>query len=192
MANELHTLSIGGTSYPICAKNAYSTATSSAFYPIGVTSGTSVSATVYHNSSVKITGTQVDASGGFYEQSDERLKTIVKPISVNLEKLAKLRKVYFYWKEAPSEKDKVRQLGLIAQDVQKIYPELVSTDDETGILSLAYDKMSVVALEGIDILYQENKELKDRITQLENKCIDLEEKFIDLEYLIKTKIAETE
>ena len=192
MANELHTLSIGGTNYPICAKNAYSTASTSDIYPIGVTAGTSVSAAIYHNSSVKLTGTKIQASGGFYEESDERLKTIVKPISVNLEKLSKLRKIYFYWKDPKSESDKARQLGLIAQDVQKLYPELVYTDSETSILSLAYDKLSVVALEGLDVLYQENKELKERIAQLENKYVDLEEKFIDLEYLVKTKIDKVE
>lgn len=185
MANELHTIKLGSTEYPICAKHAYSTATTSAIYPIGVTAGTNIAATVYHNASVKITGTQIDASGGFYEQSDERLKSIVKPVSVNLEKLSKLRKIYFYWKEAPSENDKRRQLGLIAQDVQKLYPELVSTNEETGILSLAYDKLSVIALEGLDVVYQENKALKERINILENNYHELEEKLIDLEYLIK-------
>ena len=191
MANELHTIKLGSTEYPICAKNAYSTATTSEIYPVGIKvsgtngGGTNVAATIYHNSSVKITGTQIDASGGFYEQSDERLKSIVKPVSVNLEKLSKLRKIYFYWKEAPSENDKRRQLGLIAQDVQKLYPELVSTNEETGILSLAYDKLSVIALEGLDVVYQENKALKERINILENNYHELEEKLIDLEYLIK-------
>ena len=56
---------------------------------------------------------------------------------------------------------------MIAQDVQKLYPELVSTDQNTGYLSLAYDKLSVIALEAIDTLYEEYKQLKERVNELE-------------------------
>jgi hypothetical protein len=47
---------------------------------------------------------------------------------------------------------------MIAQDIQKIYPELVYEDG--GHLSLAYDKLSVIALEAIDVLNEKNKELE--------------------------------
>ena len=56
---------------------------------------------------------------------------------------------------------------MIAQDVQKLYPELVSMDKNTGYLSLAYDKLSVIALEAIDTLYEEYKQLKERVNKLE-------------------------
>jgi hypothetical protein len=55
---------------------------------------------------------------------------------------------------------------MIAQDVQKIYPELVYKDG--GRLSLAYDKLSVIALEAIDVLNEKNKELEKRINKLES------------------------
>jgi hypothetical protein len=100
------------------------------------------------------------------------LKTILKPLEVNLNDLAKLRKIYYLWKDSS---DKSTQLGMIAQDVQKIYPELVDVDEETGLLSLAYDKLSVVALAAVDKLQEEigslqkkNSELEDRISKLEN------------------------
>jgi hypothetical protein len=81
-----------------------------------------------------------------------------------------LRKVYFNWKDKP---DSNLQLGMIAQDVQELYPEIVSEAD--GQLSLSYEKLSVIALEAIDVLHNENKELKNRIEKLEslfNKLIE--------------------
>ena len=106
----------------------------------------------------------VYASSGFYESSDERLKKVVDTIKVNLDDLAKLRKIYYLWNNTPEDG---RQLGMIAQDVQKLYPELVSMDKNTGYLSLAYDKLSVIALEAIDTLYEEYKQLKERVNKLE-------------------------
>lgn len=106
----------------------------------------------------------VYASSGFYESSDERLKSILNPVKVNLNDLSKLRKIYYLWNNTPEDG---RQLGMIAQDVQKLYPELVSMDKNTGYLSLAYDKLSVIALEAIDTLYEEYKQLKERVNELE-------------------------
>lgn len=106
----------------------------------------------------------VYASSGFYESSDERLKRILNPVKVNLDDLSKLRKIYYLWNNTPEDG---RQLGMIAQDVQKLYPELVSMDKNTGYLSLAYDKLSVIALEAIDTLYEEYKQLKEHVNKLE-------------------------
>lgn len=101
-------------------------------------------------------------ASGFFETSDCSLKDIVNPIGVDLDKLSKLRKVYFTWKE---NQDSDLQIGMIAQDVKELYPELVS--ENNGTLSLAYDKLSVVTLEAIDVLHRENNELKTRIEKLE-------------------------
>jgi len=111
----------------------------------------------------------VNAAGGFYEASDERLKNILKPVKVNLDDLSKLRKIYYLWKNRPEDGI---QLGMIAQDIQRLYPELVSVDKETGYLSLAYDKLSVLALEAIDVLYNESKKLKERVDKLEKLLIN--------------------
>lgn len=101
---------------------------------------------------------------GFYEESDERLKDFYNDVEVDLEKLIQLPKKYFRWKRDPQELN----IGTSAQEVQKLYPELVTQNDE-GILSVAYDKLSIIALKGIDLLYKEIKELKVRIELLENK-----------------------
>lgn len=129
----------------------------------GSTAVTSSNYTTYAKIYMSNSGA-VYASSGFYESSDERLKRILNPVKVNLDDLSKLRKVYYLWRD---KSENGRQLGMIAQDVQKLYPELVSTDKNTGYLSLAYDKLSVIALEAIDTLYEEYKQLKERVNELE-------------------------
>lgn len=119
---------------------------------------------VYNSSS-----NALSCSGGFYETSDGRLKDIIKPITVDLEKLSKLRKVYFNWK---GEESGSLQLGMIAQDVKELYPELVN--EQNGRLSLAYDKLSVIALESVDILYKIINELKSEIKELKTKLTNYE------------------
>ena len=114
-----------------------------------------------------MSGSSVYAYGGFYESSDEKLKTILNPIKVDLEDLTKLRKVYFLWK---NQSDKKLQIGTIAQDVQKLFPELVGTDD-SDYLSVAYDKLSIVALAAIDELYNMVKNLQNENEELKRKLI---------------------
>lgn len=100
-------------------------------------------------------------SGGFYEASDENLKNFYKDIEVDLDRLAQLPKKYFYWKEG----DDKLHIGTSAQELQKIYPELV--DDVNGVLSVSYDKLSIIALKGIDILNNKVKSLEERLDKLE-------------------------
>ena len=113
---------------------------------------------------------KVNAVSGFFQTSDELLKKVVKPVTVDLDQLQQLRKVYFTWNK---ENNGELQLGMIAQDVQKLYPEIVNTDGDH--LSLAYDKLSVVALKAIDELYvlikdlqKENQELKQKLNSMNN------------------------
>lgn len=133
------------------------------------TGSSTVNSQIYASNYAKITDSNsynaaIYAPGGFYESSDERLKDILSPVKTNLDDLSKLRKVYFSWKNASKEDI---QIGIIAQDLQKLYPELVSKDSDTGLLSVAYDKLSVITLEAIDNLYNEHKRLKDRVDKLE-------------------------
>ena len=101
----------------------------------------------------------------FYESSDERLKDFYNSIDVDLDKLSSLPKKFFKWKSNPNGEF---EIGTSAQELQKIYPQLVNTDDK-GYLTVAYDKLSIIALRAIDKLYEMNKNLEIRIQILESK-----------------------
>ena len=66
--------------------------------------------------------------------SDKRLKENIKPIESALDKVSKLQGVTFDWKESDSILKIKEDIGFIAQDVQKVIPELVR-ENENGMLS---------------------------------------------------------
>ena len=113
---------------------------------------------------------KMDMSGGtftasgdviaFGSPSDISLKENIKPIENALDKVEKLQGITFNWKKSDSLLDIKEDIGFIAQDVQKVLPELVKENDN-GKLSLRHQGIVPVLLEAI-------KELSDRIKVLEN------------------------
>ena len=106
----------------------------------------------------------------FYESSDETLKNFGSNVNVDLEKLSKLPKKYFTWKDG----DEDVHIGTSAQEVQKLYPELVSTKSDDGTLVVDYAKLSIVALAAVDKLYEENQRLKKQMSDFEERLNRLE------------------
>lgn len=105
---------------------------------------------------------QVFAANGFYESSDERLKDFGEGLNVDLDALSKIRKSYFTFKDKPENP----QIGVSAQEIQKLYPEVV-IETSDGHLNVDYAKLSVVALAAIDQLNDKVKSLEDRLARLE-------------------------
>lgn len=92
--------------------------------------------------------------------SDRRFKLDVMPITSALEKLTKLQGVTFIWnqKEYPERFfTDDPQIGLIAQDVESVIPEVVQTDAE-GFKFVTYDKLTAVLIEAV-------KEINIKISQ---------------------------
>lgn len=97
--------------------------------------------------------------------SDKRLKENIKPINSALEKVSKLQGVTFDWKD--KKRDKAydpdqgwkHDIGFIAQDVQKVIPELVR-ENKDGMLSMRHQGMAPILLEAIKELKAEIEELK--------------------------------
>jgi hypothetical protein len=101
--------------------------------------------------------------GGFVEStSDEKLKTNIKTIENGLEKVLSLRGVEYDRIDIDSH-----QVGVIAQEVEKIVPEVVSTNSETGTKSVAYGNLVGVLIEAIKDLKVEISELKEKVDRLE-------------------------
>ncbi|MBK8702130.1 MAG: tail fiber domain-containing protein [Saprospiraceae bacterium] len=82
----------------------------------------------------------------------------IKPLTHTLAAIQQLKGYSYHWKD-PNNPDE--QIGLLAQELQKVYPQLVKENDR-GDLSVNYSGMVPVLLEAI-------KELQQRVAQLEEK-----------------------
>ena len=108
----------------------------------------------------------------FGSPSDKRLKENIKPIKTALDKVTKLQGVSFDWKDKHDALDREgnpiklkkwkNDLGFIAQDVQKVVPELVR-ENEDGMLSVRHQSITPILLEAIKELKAEIDELKKQI-----------------------------
>ena len=98
----------------------------------------------------------------FGSLSDVRLKENIKPIDSALDKVLKLQGVTFDWKKSDSILNIKEDVGFIAQDVQKVIPELVR-EDKDGMLSMRHQGITPILLEAIKELKAEIEELKKQI-----------------------------
>ena len=88
--------------------------------------------------------------------SDERLKDNIETIENGLSKVEQLRGVTY-------TRDEKKNIGVIAQEVEKILPEVVLTaDDEMGTKSVDYSRLTAVLIEAV-------KDLSGRVKELEGK-----------------------
>ena len=104
---------------------------------------------------VKNSSPHVLVSGDLNSTSDERLKDNIKPITNALSDVTQLEGVTFDWKDTGT-----RGHGFIAQQVEPILPDLVNTDEETGMKSINYIGMIGHLVEAIKELKAEVEELK--------------------------------
>ena len=161
--------SISASNYNI-TNNSSSFATSISASNAAATSYSASANTTYAKLAVENTFTQNQIISGSlnvtgdvvaYTTSDERLKDNIELISNPIEKVKQLRGVEFDWNNKSMFKAGKHDYGVIAQDVEKVLPELVK-ETHTGYLGVDYDKM-------IGLLIEVVKEQEKRIKELENK-----------------------
>jgi hypothetical protein len=114
--------------------------------------------------------------GEYQNLSDGRFKKNVEPISDAVEKLNRLDGVSFHWRQHDHPEldlDDKQHLGLIAQNVQKVFPEAVSQDAD-GRYCVAYGAFVPVLVEAVKSLDAENQSLKERNEQLEARLAAIE------------------
>lgn len=103
------------------------------------------------------------ASGRVLQLSDMRHKSHIRPIDDALEKVCTLSG-FTYDDEGGPESGEERRVGVSAQQVQRVLPEVVSTDPQTGTLSVEYGNMVALLVEAV-------KELREEVRVLHLKPI---------------------
>jgi len=96
----------------------------------------------------------------FYS-SDKRLKDNIEPIEDPLEKMDKIGGYTFIWNDKQSTYEG-HDIGVIAQEIQEVLPELV-TERDNGYLAVKYEKIVPLLIESI-------KELKQEVDDIKQKC----------------------
>jgi hypothetical protein len=122
--------------------------------------------TLYKNGNLNISGT--------YSSSDIKLKEKIEEMGEALPVLKQLKPIYFEFKNKEIYPN-TRQIGFIAQDIAKYYPEMVLKAGN-GMLSIDYSKMTVILVQAINEQQQiietqqkENDELKKQIEEINRK-----------------------
>jgi hypothetical protein len=106
----------------------------------------------------------------FVTKSDGRLKTDIEKLKNVLDRLDQIEAVTYVWNDKDNsveEADRARRIGVIAQEVEKVFPEIVVSGDETGYKSVSYNQLTAILLEAVKELKAENDELRKRIEILE-------------------------
>jgi hypothetical protein len=101
------------------------------------------------------TGGDSTLAGSLTESSDERLKENIVDYEAGLNEILNLSPKQFDWKS-----DGRSSIGLIAQDVEKVLPEIVKESNE-GMLSIAYNRIIPALINAIKTLEERIKSLED-------------------------------
>jgi hypothetical protein len=94
--------------------------------------------------------------------SSERFKTAIAPMGSNTEKLGQLRPVTFKLK---ADATGTRQYGLVAEEVAKVYPELVIRNEAGRIDGVRYDELAPMLLNEVQRQAAEIRDLKQQQKQ---------------------------
>ena len=127
---------------------------------IGPTESAKACSSVYMSSSV------VYASD-FIIPSDARLKINVDLLDDALTNVMQINGARYNWNDVAKKLgygDDTRQIGVIAQDIANVYPEIVETNNK-GYLNVKYDRLAAVLIQAI-------KELNKKVIELQKKVGD--------------------
>jgi hypothetical protein len=114
------------------------------------------------------TSTGTYTTTGWVHTSDARLKTNVVNLDNSLEKVLKLNGVSYNWKNNP---DADKQIGFIAQEVERIVPEVVVMDSE-GNYAMAYQNLNALLVEAMK---EQQTQIEDLKSQKENLVKEVQE-----------------
>jgi len=140
-----------------------------------------------NNPSVKLdVNGAVNCTGGTCS-SDIRWKKDIQPLTNVLSNIQKIRGVNYYWKTSDfPDRDFTsdKQIGVIAQEVEQVYPELIKTDND-GFKSMDYMSLTAILLEAVKEQQNEIDALKEMNAQKTRKNGDLEDRIEKIEALLQ-------
>lgn len=110
-------------------------------------------------------GSPICGSTGCVAVSDIRLKEDIKPLDNSLDQILKLQGISYSFKDKVKY-GKAPQIGLSAQDLEKVYPQVVATDPKSGLKSVAYDHLIAPIIESLKSLYGKIVALEKRVQDL--------------------------
>lgn len=130
------------------------------------------------------------ATNGTIQTSDRNKKSNIKPLAYGLKELMELQPVSYYWKQEKwnsltiPEQDKQLKLGLIAQDVAKIIPEVIysysykpkSEKEKDEYVRVDYDRIGINYEELIAVLVKAKQEQNSEIIKLKEETEALAQK----------------
>lgn len=140
----------------------------------------------------------------FLYTSDRRLKKDIHTLPDTLAKILKLRGVSFKWNSNDE-----KTIGFIAQEVEKVYPELVTTDAKSGYKAVQYGNIVAILVEALKEEHEErikdryyfdsqvdlvsrsvasvNADNEERLQKLEKENLELKEKLLKIEAMLLKK-----
>lgn len=116
-------------------------------------------------------------STAYLYSSDSRLKKDITPLTSPLEKILALHGYSFIWKDT----DK-KDIGVIAQEVEKIFPEIVHTSKTDGYKSVEYGNLVAPIIEAIRELYTKIDDKQKEIEKLREENLVQQRKINDLSH----------
>lgn len=101
--------------------------------------------------------------------SDRRLKTGIRPAANALSLLDQIKgyRYSYAW-----DKGRTGRMGVLAQELQKVCPELVSKIPHTPYLGVSYSGITALLLEAVKELSEENREINKKLRRLEHQNRD--------------------
>ena len=106
----------------------------------------------------------VYATNGTIQTSDARLKTNIRPLEYGWRQLSAMQPVQYAWKDKPGGAAKI---GLIAQKVRVLVPEVVSGDESRGHLGMNYPELIPVLVQTLKQQQRQLDDLKQQLAGLE-------------------------
>jgi hypothetical protein len=140
------------------------------------------------NYNLEVNGTAGKTGGGSWSNSsDIRLKNVLGNYNKGLNEIAALQPILFKYKEGNARNlpFNQEQIGFVAQDVQKIFPEAITNADD-GYLDFNIHAINVALVNAVKELKAENDQLKAENGLLKSKVEQIDSRLANIESLVST------